>query len=274
MTSRSNLLAILFALVFVVAACGGDDDDDAADETTTTASADDGSDGGDETTTTEAETTTTVEETTTTEAEPVDVDPNSGVGTDYCNASLRQDELVRDWVIGDPESTEQYFTEVLELAKSVDPPDEIAADFAVLIDNFEQIIPVLEDAGWNLLAVDENDPILNDPEANAASERIDAFDQAFCGDSGADDTPVIDTDDLESLLDDPELVEEFQASFGGALTEEQITCFVQNLEDDTFQALLQFGTDGGDVSDFDPAVLQEVFGVFTTCEIPLSAFGG
>ncbi len=164
-----KLIAPFFAFSLVAAACGGGSDDTAADETTTTeATSTESSD--EETTTTEA----VDEETTTTAAADGDAE---GAGSAYCNASAESDRLIDDWDIGSPESTEQYFTEILDLIDSIDPPSEIAEDFAVLRQGFVDLSAELEAVGWNILAVDQDNPILDDPatEAQATARRRVAY---------------------------------------------------------------------------------------------------
>lgn len=258
-----KLIAPLFAFLLVAAACGGGDDDTAADDTAAATA--------DETTTTEAPTTeTTAEETSTTAAPAGDGD---GAGTDYCNASAEADRLIDEWDIGSPESTEQYFTEVLALIDSIDPPSEIADDFAILRQGFVDISAELEQVGWNILAVDSDNPVLNDPANEAASDRVEAFDLTYCGDT--DDSPSpdpgLDGDDLASLLENPEL-QELMTEAGIQLTDEQTACLVENLDADLLESLA--GLLGEDPADLDPAVIPVFLEILVTCEIPLTALGG
>ena len=260
-----KLIAPLFAFLLVAAACGSGDDDSAAEDTTTTTEAATTETTAEETTTTEAE-----EETTTTAAPAGDVE---GAGSEYCNASAEADRLIDQWEIGSPESTEQYFTEVLALIDSIDPPSEIADDFAILRQGFVDISAELEQVGWNILAVDSDNPVLNDPANEAASDRVEAFDLAYCGDT--DDTaspdPGLDGDDLASLLDNPEL-QELMTAAGIELTEEQTACLVENLDADLLESLA--GLMGEDPADLDPVVLPVFLEILVTCEIPLTALGG
>ena len=256
-----KLIAPLFALLLVAAACGSDDDI-AADETT-------------EAPTTES----TVEETTTTEAPEDETttsaasgDAGEGAGSDYCNASAEADRLIDDWDIGSPESTEQYFTEILALIDSVDPPSEIVDDFAVLRQGFVDLSAELERAGWNILALDQDNPILDDAATQAASDRIDAFDLVYCGDSDDDSAaPNIDGDDLASVLDNPEF-QELMASAGVSLTDEQTACLVENLDADLLESLA--GLLGEDLATIDPQSVTVFLTILETCEIPLTAFAG
>lgn len=259
-----KLIAPLLALLFVAAACGsGDDDDTAADETTTTEAV---STSDEETTTTEA----VEEETTTTAATGGDAE---GAGSSYCTASTEADRLIDDWDIGSPESTEQYFTEVLALIDSVDPPSEIADDFAVLRQGFADISAELENVGWNILALDQDNPILEDVATEAASDRVEAFDLSYCGDAddSASPAPGLDGDDLASLIDNPEF-QELMTATGITLTDEQTACLVENLDADLLESLA--GLVGQDPADLDPSVLPVFLDILVTCEIPLTALGG
>lgn len=258
-----KLIAPLVAFLLLATACGGSDDDSSADETTTTEA---------------ASTESTVEETTTTEA-PADETTTStasgatgeGAGSAYCNASAEADRLIDDWDIGSPESTEQYFTEVLALIDSIDPPSEVADDFAVLRQGFVDISAELEAVGWNILAVDQDNPILSDPANEAASDRIEAFDIAYCGDSDDSAAPNLDGDDLASLLDNPEF-QELMTSAGVALTDEQTACLVENLDAELLESLA--GLLGEDVAAIDPQSVAVFLTILDTCEIPLTAFTG
>jgi hypothetical protein len=263
MRSPLTLLAPLFALMLIAAACGDGDDDTAAEETTTTeAAATESSE--EETTTTEA----VEEETTTTAAAGGD---GEGAGSAYCTASAEADRLIDDWIIGSPESTEQYFSEILELIDSVESPSEIADDFATLRQGFSDISSELEKVGWNILAIDEDNPILNDAATEAASDRIEAFDLAYCGDSDDETSspdPGLDGDDLASLFDNPEF-QQLMTDAGITLTDEQAACLAENLDDDLLASLA--GLLGEDLADIDPQSVTVFLDILVTCEIPLTA---
>jgi hypothetical protein len=262
MKFSQKILAPLFALLLVTAACGSGDDETAADEPTTTQAA------SDEETTATSE---APEEETTTTAPAADVDA-SGAGSDYCDASTEADRLIDAWSIGSPESTEQYFTEVLALIDSVDAPSEIADDFGILRQGFADIIGELEQVEWNILAIDEDNPILNDPATEAASDRVEAFDLSYCGPSDDDSAGPdlgLDGDDLASLFDNPEF-QQFMTDADITLTDEQTACLAENLDAELLESLAALL--GEDLADIDPSSVTVFLDILVTCEIPLTAF--
>lgn len=197
---RRALTACTLAAALALVGCGGDDgDDDDATSTTTEATTteaepptddggdDDGGDGsttevpdGDDTTTTEAPTTT------------AGGGGGGADGAEFCAAYElleESDDLDRP----DPQTPQDYidgFNEVLPLAQdALDvAPDEIRDDFAALVDAIEQVIDDLE----GVATVEEAERLISglddDPELEAASDRVDDYAESTCDDGDDDGT--------------------------------------------------------------------------------------
>ncbi len=105
----------------------------------------------------------------------------------------------------------------------------------------------------------------------AASDRIEAFDLAYCGDSDDETSspdPGLDGDDLASLFDNPEF-QQLMTDAGITLTDEQAACLAENLDDDLLASLA--GLLGEDLADIDPQSVTVFLYILVTCEIPLTA---
>jgi len=115
---------------------------------------------------------------------------------------------------GDFSALGAYFEEALDLMRGAagSAPAEIRADIDTLVVGFETFIAVLDDYDYNFLLIPEDEPrlsVLNDPDYEAASDRVDAFcgiDTDLDDNSGADvdDTPQPDDSDLPEPVDAPE----------------------------------------------------------------------
>ena len=105
-----------------------------------------------------------------------------------------------DLDITDPESVENAFREVVDLIDEAadSAPDEIEDDVRILSDQFKAFFDQLEDADFDFTQIDQT--ALDNPEADAASERIDEF----CGidpDAGEIDSGTATTDDAAATDD-------------------------------------------------------------------------
>ncbi len=277
-------LPTLLALALAAAACGGGDE-----ATTATTVAPTEASSTTAAPTTEAPTT---EAPTTTVAEVEEVSELSGVGTDYCNASMEAEVLNEAWNPTDPESTEITLTRTVELLSSVEPPAEIADTFFRFRDGYFELVDAAFDADYNMLAIPEDLPILNDPTMDQAADDLEDFDEFYCGAQDVENDIVIEeadgeaAGDIDELLDGADndaMVELLQTEIGRKafidemisdgsvdLSEAQATCMVDTLDGDLLAALLA-AAEGAEPSDDDAfaflAVLQD-------CDIPLSAFSG
>ena len=228
------------ALALAGAACGGDDDSTATDDASATSdAADNGDDSGDE------------------------GDSNS---SDWCDLSREMDSdtsLFDTMDINDPESVEDAYNQVIGAIEDAadETPDEIKDDVEIVLERIKTGFEALKDADFNLLEVDQ--AAFEDPEADAASDRIDAYNERECGieSDGAETSTTDDvTDDTgdavlsgEGTVKD-ELIRQFTAM---GMTEDQANCMVDNLDMDEVVA------NGAN----DPSMFLDLF---ETCDIELT----
>ena len=185
-TRMKKLASALIATTLLAAACGSSEATDIA------ASAPDAS--VEEVVTTEtpiSETAATdAPSTTTTAAKPAatvgSAAANSSADSDYCEMSriLTENEPGLD-VYDDPEALQIYMTglmEDVERMTEVAPP-EIQADFALVKDSLVAFEQLLIDADWDFaIAAAGMDELFGDnPELDAASDAMDAYDRDVCG---------------------------------------------------------------------------------------------
>lgn len=113
-----------------------------------------------------------------TEAAATPTSAPSAAIAEWCQ--LEQD--VFDYDPSDPVQVEAAFNETLtfELVREQTAPPEIADDMAVIVDDLERFMGELEAVGWSF---DDVDPAAGDfePAAQAADERIHAFEVEHCG---------------------------------------------------------------------------------------------
>ena len=241
------------ALALVGGACGGDDDGDATDDAATTSdgsdadapegSIDDGDDGDD------------------------------GVGNgdsewcDMARAVEAEDDLLEGVDFNDPDALEDSYQQMIDLVEDAagSAPEELEADIDLVVDRSKVIFDALKDADFNILDVDQS--VFEDPEADAASERIDAYNEAECGIESDLDDPTDDSDDVTDDTDDAdddvlsgegtirdELLRQFEAL---GMTEEQANCMVDNLD------MEEVAASGAE----DPSMFLDLF---ATCDIDLT----
>lgn len=297
-----KLSSAFVALVMLASACGGSDDDSAeisqidADVETTLAG---------EVATTEAT------ETTTAEVEDVAADGDIDL---YC-AFWATSEAEGDGFFESPESdipanVEQYIVDQTGyLDQGIEAaPDEIKADLELQRDGIVRVGEILENNDWSLaasIAELATDPLVNSPEADEASDRLDAFNEANCqafapaeeasgdpsddksavdgADDGAATDPATEVDDVpepteeDLALEEAELLEGLlqtdagreafieQLTAGSDVTAEQAGCLVDNLNADMLVAM-------NDLDDIDSPGAQAFLQLLETCDIPLEAF--
>lgn len=183
---RTTLLAALVAGALTLAACGGDDSGAtvAGDGAATTMAA----------ATTAAPTTAAAAADTSTTA--VDADFSGSDSDELCTFARDIEDRTQDTDLfgsTDPVQAEKDWNELLEVmetAESIAPP-EIQGDFGILRDGFASIVELLRDYDYDFLAVmqaGEADPaelerlaVFDDPEYQAAAERIDVYFDEVCG---------------------------------------------------------------------------------------------
>ena len=283
MRSRSILrvLAALTALTFFVAACGGSDDSDSESSTTDSgtddSSTDDAGDGegGDALPTDDGDDAATSGLNDDEAGDEATSDVIGSAGSDdFCSLYVQNQDLVNEFDFFDPVQVQQWIetsSGLLDQAIGTAPSD-IAADLQTIRDDFAIIAAELEANEYDFLAAAEVLEDIDTPEADAASERIDAYVESVCGvdpDQAADDfAESVIGDNLDSLLENDAFLAAIVEGMteGGEITEEQATCFLSNVDTDL---LAGFAGDGGADSLSDPAVLQDLLGVFETCGIAL-----
>jgi hypothetical protein len=252
---KTRAVALIAVLALAGAACGDDDDD---------AGVTDGGTGA----TVEGEA-----------ADSGDSGDSGDGGGDWCDLAreLDADESVLDDLdFTDPESLEDAFRQVVDTIENAadEAPDEIRDDVNLIADGFNDLVDELERVDFNFLDVDSS--VLDNPELEAASDRIADYNERVCGietddlDGVGDLEDVDDLDDtVDSIVDDVEdetggtipsegtirdqMVAQFTAM---GMTEEQANCLVDNID---FQEL---GSE-----DADP---MEFLELFETCDVDIT----
>ena len=209
-------------LALVGGACGGDDDGGATDDASTS------------------------------DADNGDDESASGSDSEWCNLieNAETPEALDNLDIDDPDSVEDAFQSVVELFDDAADaaPDEIEEDVQVLADQFREFFDELEDADFNPAAIDPS--VLDNPEADAASERIDDF----CG-LDPDAGELDDTEDLGDVggtgqiggdTAREQMVSVFELM---GMNEEQANCVVDNIDLEELE----------DASNVDPTQYFELF---------------
>jgi hypothetical protein len=269
-TVKRRALVMVAALALVGGACG-DDDGDATDDAAAT------SDGADADAAEDS-----IDDSDSDESD--DGDDGGGTGdSEWCDKARRveaEDDLLEGVDFNDPEALEDSYQQMIDLVEDAaeSAPEEIADDIDLVVDRSKVIFDALRDADFNVLDVEQS--VFDDPEADAASERIDAYNEAECGiESDLDDSPddssdVTDdtgdtddadvTDDSDADTDDDVLSgegtirDELLRQFGAlGMTDEQANCMVDNLDMDEVAAT------GAD----DPSMFLDLF---ETCDIDLT----
>jgi hypothetical protein len=221
-------------------ACGGDDDAEVTDDAEATDDASATSDDADS------------------------GDDGSDSGTnEWCvlmdNAETPQQ--LDDLDITDPESVEDAFKSVVDLMEDAagSAPDEIDEDVQILVDQFKEVYDQLEEVDFNFVDIDQS--ALENPEADAASARIDEF----CGFDSSDDVDI-DSGDTDDTLDLGEIGgdtarEQMVSVFTlMGMTDEQANCVVDNID---LEAL--------DAANIDPT---QYFDLFEECGFDITNPGG
>ena len=180
---RHALIALLAALAVLLAACGGDDGDNAAERDISDVASDEG-DAGD----------------VADEADEDDVDAAKDQVAAFTNEDCA--DLFAGMASaasafggtgpdgGDLTDVAEYFDEIADKV-----PDEISADFRIFADAYGEFAEAAADAGIDFSKPETMSPaalekmgeaaeVFNDPEVQAASERVSEYTEETCG-SGA-----------------------------------------------------------------------------------------
>lgn len=184
MTPTRKAIAAIGAGVLLFAACGDDDDSSLFDDDDAEDTAADGTDDDDDSD---------------------DSVPVSDAG-DFCDVvgELESFDELED-SFADPDAIESQVSEVREIytqgAELV--PDEIADDFELVSESLTTFADAFADAGYNILdvrvsAITE----LEDPELEAATDRLEEYGESECGVEPDDDEEEDEDNSFEDMVDD------------------------------------------------------------------------
>ena len=258
MMSLFRLLAAALALTVLASACGADADAD-ADADTESADDDDGV---------------------------------ASSGRAFCDIAREQDARSDsfDPFSSDPVEVEAFFDNQLALltdAIATVPNGEIKADLETIQTVQIEMASMLKAVDWDIFAVDFAvvEELNNQPEMNAASDRLDIYSETECGirPDDDDDEDAADGfgDDDEDFGDDPDMlammlsnpamralmVKEMVSDSG--VTEDQANCYLDGLiESGVLEAL-----EGDMGEDMDPAQMMGMLEIFNDCGIDPNTFG-
>ncbi|MEM9468027.1 MAG: hypothetical protein AAGA90_21845 [Actinomycetota bacterium] len=306
--SLRALIALFLALTLVAAACGGSDDDStdtAGDDT----AAQDGSTDGDSDSEPAAEpeddesgdtTADTTEDEPVDEPEPEDepeeepeeepadepVAP-SGDAALFCARYAENQELTDAVDLLDPEQLENFLnTSQGLLAEAIaDAPGELVPDLQLTLDAFGEFKTILEVYDYDFFAAaDDVEAFTDNPELDAADDRIQAWIDANCPDAAGDDADADAAADDVSLEEAFANAEMFEAILGsdagrallaeelaadGSVTIDQANCFLDGLVEAGGVA----GFIGLTTGDVDPEAVVDLIELFSACGIDFDSFG-
>lgn len=179
-----------------------------------------------------------------------------------------------------PESIEQAFEAIssqVEAAVKV-APAEISQDIETVADGIELFLDILREADFNLFALGEDAAALEDPELDAAGDRVTAYVKSECGidldeetsDLFEDDEVIVGTDrdpvaslegDFDSLPEglQDSLVESLEEALG--VSPESIECLIRSSETLDAEALTEQLSGA------------EAFAILDKCGLDFSDFG-
>ncbi|MEO0495676.1 MAG: hypothetical protein AAF081_19890 [Actinomycetota bacterium] len=272
------LVALLAALSLFVAACGSDEvegeTDSSLESSGTSTDTDDSSDdelpaddGGDAATSGLADDDAGDEAT----SEVID---SAGSG-DFCTLYIQNQDLVNEFDFFDPLQVQQWIDSSVGLLDEAiaTAPSEIEGDLRIIREDFDLIVEQLVAADYDFFAASTVLETIETVEADAASDRIDAYVESVCGvdpDEAGEDfvENVFDSENVDAILGNETLFNQIIGGMteDGEMTEEQATCFLSNLDGEVVSGLM---ADGGAAALSDPQVLQDLLAVFETCGIPL-----
>jgi hypothetical protein len=243
---------MIAALALAAGACGGDDDADVSDDAAA------------------SDVTSVVDDS----SPDVDSGDDSG-GGEWCDLAreLDSNDVLDDVDIEDPDAIESAFEEMIDLTQQAadSAPDEIKDDVELVVETARDLVDELRDVDFDFTALDQS--VLDNPEATAAGERIDAYGERVCGIDGGstDDTDVDTGDDTldtetdatdasgdDSGLDGTTRDQVIAQLTGVGLTEDQANCIVDNVDD-----LEEFASTGAS----DPTAF---LALVETCDIDLT----
>ena len=176
-----------------------------------------------------------------------------------------EDDLLEGVDFTDPEALEGAYQSMIDLVEDAaeSAPEEVKADIELTVERSKVIFGALSDADFNILDVDQ--AVFEDPEAEAASERIEAYNEQ-CGiadddvtdDGDATDDTGADSDDGDTLTGEGTIRDELLRQFTAmGMSEDQANCLVDNLD------MEEVAASGAD----NPSMFLDLF---ETCDINLA----
>jgi hypothetical protein len=226
-------------------------------------------------------------------AEPADDAEVAASGRAFCDIFREQDARSDsfDPFSTEPAEVEAFFDNQLALlteAIASVPSAEIKADLELIQVGQIEMASMLEAVAWDVFAVDfaAVEEINEQPEMNAASDRLDIYGETECGIRPDDDDDDDDGDGdgdaaedgnfgndpemLAMLLENPVLrglmIEEMTSE--SDVTEEQANCFFDGLIDSgLFEAV------GGNMDELGTAQMITMLEIFDDCGIDPNTFG-
>jgi len=183
----------------------------------------------------------------------------------------------------EPAEVEAFFDNQLALlteAIASVPSAEIKADLEVIQVGQIEMASMLEAVAWDVFAVDfaAVEELNEQPEMNAASDRLDIYGETECGirpgdddeDAAEDEAFGNDPDMMAMLLENPALralmIEEMTSE--SDVTEEQANCFFDGLIDSNLFEALE-----GNMDEMGTAQMITMLEIFDDCGIDPNTFG-
>lgn len=203
-------LTLLIPLSLVVAACGGDDDATSATGPAPTVDAGDDQSGETPSSGDDSEADTETGTDSGTDGDGASPPPTGDSSSTYCQVARQFQESADeiDEAIDPFDFSPERFREAFEFAsrgldeiRRVAPP-EIRDDVQTVADGFVLLRDELEAADYNFFAMDPTAFIEIGEELEAASERVEAYNESVCGiPRSFDDDFDMDLGDLEDFGD-------------------------------------------------------------------------
>ncbi|MEM7340576.1 MAG: hypothetical protein AAF467_18100 [Actinomycetota bacterium] len=275
----TRVLAVALAFFMFAAACGDDDGDGSSPDASTPAEGATETQNDDQAETDEqSEADADLDQ----EQDETAVASSGGDADAFCSLWDENQALDQQYDFFNPAEAEQFFTtsnDLLGQAVGV-APAEISSDLQLVQTSFEELLPVFEAAGWDVFALlEEDEALLENPEADAASDRVQTWATANCPEA----EPAADVDPEDAMEDATDAFASMLASESGrsllaeqiaadgTLTAEESTCVVDGLTPEMLAVFVSgeaFLSDAAATSNPEVASLLELL---ETCGVDLEA---
>jgi len=102
--------------------------------------------------------------------------------TEFCELISAQDTATETMDVFDPASVEKSIKDALDAIRGARDlvPSDIRGEYDTLASAFEGLVEALEESGWDMLAIDVNDPRILRMESPEVLSAADALND-FCG---------------------------------------------------------------------------------------------